>query len=95
MSPPCSTELVTDLSAAKEALDASRPTAVNLMWATGRVMEVVRAYASTEGMTAAGLVGHVLEEALALAEEDVAINTAIARHGNSIVPQGANILHHW
>jgi methylthioribose-1-phosphate isomerase len=86
---------VVDLTAAKVALDASRPTAVNLMWATGRIVEVAAAYAGAPGMTADGLRGHVLSEALALAEEDVAINTSIATHGNAIVPHKANILHHW
>ena len=64
------------------------------MWATGRVVEASAAYAAAPGMTADALRGHVLEEAQALAEEDVAINTAIARHGAALVPNGANILHH-
>ena len=92
----CSSELVNDLHAAKKALDASRPTAVNLMWATGRIVEIAIAYAAAlPDMTADALRAHVLSEALALAEEDVAINGSIAKHGNEIVPAGANILHHW
>ena len=65
------------------------------MWATARILEIVSAYAAIPNMTADALRGHVLSEALALAEEDVAINTAIATYGNVIVPKGANILHHW
>ena len=65
------------------------------MWATGRIYEIAAAYAAVPSVTAEALRGHVLAEALALAEEDVSINSAIAEHGNSIVPQGANILHHW
>lgn len=65
------------------------------MWATGRIFEIAAAYATAPGMTADTLRAHVLAEAQALAEEDVEINTAIAVHGNEIVPQGANILHHW
>lgn len=29
-----------------------------------------------------------------LAEEDIALNKRIGLHGSSVVPQGANILHH-
>lgn len=36
----------------------------------------------------------ILAEAQELAEDDVAINTSIARHGATVVTQGANILHH-
>ena len=93
--PPCySAALVADLRAAKALLDDARPTAVNLTWATGRVVDAAAAYSGAPGMTADALRAHVLEEAQALAEEDVAINTAIARHGAALVPQGANILHH-
>ena len=65
------------------------------MWATGRVIEVAEAYAHAAGMTAAALRAAVLDEAQELAEEDVRINLAIARHGLSVVPEGAEILHHW
>lgn len=42
----------------------------------------------------AALADRILHEAQALAEDDVAINGAIARHGSTVVPPGANILHH-
>lgn len=90
-----SATLVTELRAAKATLDASRPTAVNLMWATGRMQELVDAAAARAGASVASVRAAALAEALALAEEDVAINSAIARHGADVVPQGANILHHW
>lgn len=79
---------------AKAKLDASRPTAVNLMWATARVLEVVTAMGSLPGVTLPQMKDRVLSEAQALAEEDVAINTSIAKHGAVLVKQGANILHH-
>ena len=34
--------LLADLARAKETLDAARPTAVNLSWATGRILEAAR-----------------------------------------------------
>lgn len=64
------------------------------MWATGRVLETAEAAAALAGADRASVAAAVLHEALALAEEDVAINTAIAKHGAEIVPKGANILHH-
>ena len=36
----------------------------------------------------------VLQEAHALAEDDVRINRTLGRHGAEVVPQGANMLHH-
>lgn len=87
-------ELVAELREAKAYLDSSRPTAVNLEWATGRLLDIAEAYASRAGMTARGLAAAIETEALALAEEDVATNRALALHGAALVPTGANILHH-
>lgn len=64
------------------------------MWATERVVAVARELAALPGMSAAALAGHVLSEARALAEEDVDINTRLARAGAAVVPSGANMLHH-
>ena len=82
------------VEAAKARLDAARPTAVNLAWATARVAEVARAYEFRPGATAASLARAVEAEARALAEDDVAVNRALARAGAAVVPRGANILTH-
>ena len=81
----------------RKVLDAARPTAVNLTWATARVLDAATAYvtAGGAGATIPGLCAEVLRCALALAEEDVAINTAIAKYGADLVEPGSNILHHW
>ena len=86
--------LLAHLEATKVTLDASRPTAVNLMWATERILSVVRELAVLPGMAPAALAAHVLSEAKALAEEDVDIHTRLARHGAAVVPPGAHMLHH-
>jgi len=86
--------LLADVAAAKARLDSSRPTAVNLAWATGRLHGIAAAYAALPGATVAALRVAIESEAQALAEEDVAINRALAVHGAALVPQGANILHH-
>jgi methylthioribose-1-phosphate isomerase len=86
--------LIEELRAAKKYLDSSRPTAVNLEWATGRLFNIAVAYAGRAGMTVPRLAAAVEAEARALAEEDVEVNRALAKHGAALVRPGANILHH-
>jgi methylthioribose-1-phosphate isomerase len=86
--------VVEALVAAKRALDAARPTAVNLSWATQRLLELARAVAGAGGASGADVAARVLAEAQALADQDVEINLAMGRHGSQVVPHGANILHH-
>jgi methylthioribose-1-phosphate isomerase len=63
------------LARAHAALDAARPTAVNLRWALDRVRKVVAPLPPGERADAAW------QEADAIATEDVAINHAIGRYG--------------
>jgi methylthioribose-1-phosphate isomerase len=63
------------LEAAAELLLHTRPTAVNLRWAIERMVKRLRPLAPAARADAAW------EEAAAIAEEDVAINLAIGRHG--------------
>jgi methylthioribose-1-phosphate isomerase len=63
------------LARAHAALDAARPTAVNLRWALDRIRTHVTALAPDERADAAW------EEADALCAEDVVINHAIGMHG--------------
>jgi methylthioribose-1-phosphate isomerase len=67
-----------DVDAAAEKLIATRPTAANLAWGVRRALAAVDPVA----------------EATAVAEDDVAVNRSIGRHGLSIVPQDARILTH-
>jgi methylthioribose-1-phosphate isomerase len=77
--------------AAAETLIATRPTAVNLAWGALRVLEAARA-ASGSGLAAVRRAA--LEEAHAIAAEDVAANRAIGAYGAELVPAGAAILTH-
>jgi methylthioribose-1-phosphate isomerase len=93
-----SAELLADLRAAKQTLDASRPTAVNLSWATARMLEVAEA---SQGLAEAGREASVAElrslllaEAEVLADEDVEINRRMGFNGAALIPDGANLLHH-
>jgi methylthioribose-1-phosphate isomerase len=70
---------------------AARPTAVNLFWAVARVMErVERAPAGSP----AELARVVLDEAHAIAQEDIDLCRRIGENAQSLVPQGARFIHH-
>ncbi len=85
--------LLADLERARTLLDAARPTAVNLSWATARLFAVAQAQAEA-GATLPQLRASLLAEAEALADEDVEINRRMGFCGAAVVPDGANILHH-
>ena len=83
-------ELQADLHQAAAELQASRPTAVNLSWALRRVLQVVDSFAgSLDELPLA-----VLAEAQHIADEDVAINLAMARHGADLINDGDTVIHH-
>jgi methylthioribose-1-phosphate isomerase len=69
-------------------LAATRPTAVNLFWALDRMRRVY--HATPPGRVRQALV----DEALAIYHEDIAINQALGRLGAPLVPDGATILTH-
>ncbi len=75
-----------DLDEAKAVLAASRPTAVNLFWALDRM---ARKAAACGGDPAA-----LVEEAVAIHREDVAMCKAMGAHGAQVVPDHARILTH-
>jgi len=83
--------LLQDLREAKAVLDSARPTAVNLSWATTRLLRLAERLTS-------GDVDEIREALLAeaerLAEEDIAINRRMGAHGAKVIPHGARILHH-
>ncbi|MEX1019972.1 MAG: S-methyl-5-thioribose-1-phosphate isomerase [Litorilinea sp.] len=83
--------LLQDLDTARSTLDAARPTAVNLAWATRRMAKLAQQMTdeNVDDIRRA-----LLDEAEALADEDVAINRRMGHHGAEVVPDGANLLHH-
>ena len=71
------------LQEAKAALDGARPTAVNLSWATRRMLNALRPLPKGERAAAAwALAGEI-------ADEDVAVNRAIGRHGLPLIERVA------
>jgi methylthioribose-1-phosphate isomerase len=67
------------LFAAADLLAATRPTAVNLRWALDRVMAVLRQLPPERRAEAA------FRQADAIADEDVALNSAIGDHGLKVI----------
>jgi len=86
-----SAALIEQLAAAKRLLDDSRPTAVNLAWATSRMLETARAHAAED---LAALRRILLEEAHAILAEDLAMCHAIGRHGEALIPMRGHVLTH-
>lgn len=87
-----SVEFVTRFAETKRYLDSARPTAVNLEWATKRILDLCATF--QDKFTPQQLAKISLKEALDLAQQDIAINRRIGEYGNSLVKQGANIIHH-
>jgi methylthioribose-1-phosphate isomerase len=80
-----------DAERAGRTLAATRPTAVNLGWAIGRVLDAGRDHAAGDP----DKLRRVLEEeARRIADEDAAACLAMARHGQRFVRKGATILTH-
>lgn len=85
--------LLADLAQAKAVLDAARPTAVNLSWATARIMDFARNRVSARNPVSEP-VSEIIAEAQRIADEDVEINHRMGAFGAAIVPDKANILTH-
>jgi methylthioribose-1-phosphate isomerase len=83
--------LLADLRQAKTILDTQRPTAVNLVWATSRMLEQAQAFA---GEDLAALQSRLLDEAHAILAEDLAMCHAIGDHGASLIPPRGHVLTH-
>lgn len=90
--PGDSADLIAELARAKTTLDAARPTAVNLRWATDRMLAL--AHALHERTSANELVERLLSEAHAIRDEDEAMCYAIGEWGAQLLPEGANVLTH-
>jgi methylthioribose-1-phosphate isomerase len=83
--------LLNDLEAAAQVIQATRPTAVNLFWATARILRA--AHDSAQSRVEA-ITEELIGEAQRLADEDVEINRRMGAHGASVVEDGFNILTH-
>ncbi|MGH0033600.1 MAG: S-methyl-5-thioribose-1-phosphate isomerase [Myxococcota bacterium] len=85
-------ELARALEPVFDRLAATRPTAVNLFWALGRMREVLEAAPPTA--PAAELRRQLLDAALSILEDDQLRCRAIGQAGLELVPDKARILTH-
>jgi methylthioribose-1-phosphate isomerase len=74
-----------------DTLAGTRPTAVNLFWAIDRMK---RLYASLRGQPITAIRRRMIEEAVSIRVEDIAICRAIGRNGAALVPDQRTVLTH-
>jgi methylthioribose-1-phosphate isomerase len=83
-----------DLEVAAARLARTRPTAVNLFWALGRMREAAGAALAAKDASVESVRDRVVAAAQTLLDEDVAVCRAIGHAGLALVPDGARILTH-
>jgi len=85
------TDLDAQMAEICATLAATRPTAVNLFWAIDRMKRI---YAGVAGKPIAEVRRRLVEEALLVREEDIAVCRAIGHHGAALVPAQKTVLTH-
>ena len=78
-----------DMEEARRMLAATRPTAVNLVWGLNRVYA-----AASEATSAVEVRAAALNEALAMAENDISVNRTMGRNGAALFGDGDTIMTH-
>jgi len=86
-------KLLSDLARIKSELDATRPTAVNLRWATDRMHSFCAALIAKR-VNARQFVEATLDEADRVFDEHLKTNLALSTHGVAVVPPHAEIITH-
>ena len=74
-----------------EALNASRPTAVNLAWAVGEMLKTAETSAAE---SREALLEILYRKAVEIREDDIAMCTAISEYGLSLLKEGDGVLTH-
>ena len=83
-------KMLADLENAAAIIKRQRPTAVNLFWASDRVLNKARSFPGN----AQEIKVVVIEEAKKIADEDAAQNRAIGKNGAALIKDGDTILTH-
>lgn len=81
------------LRSTRETLDASRPTAVNLSWATRRMLTIAEERQAA-GADGDGIIAALHAEACAIFDGDQATCRAMGEHGAQLIKDGARLLTH-
>jgi methylthioribose-1-phosphate isomerase len=82
--------LLEELEETAKIIKSTRPTAVNLFWATDRVLDKARTFSGN----AAEMKMLVIQEANRIADEDAEANLAIGKNGSRLISDGDVILTH-
>jgi len=82
-----------EMKEAKKVMDAARPTAVNLSWASARLMSLATTLVGDE-LSLDVVKEKMVDEAKEILEDDVRVNRELGRHGAALVQKGWNLLHH-
>ncbi len=77
------------LAEAGTEIKAARPTAVNLMWAVDRMLDL-----ANSGTDTAKIKDRLLEEAISIEKQDEEINRRMGSHGIALMPDGGSVLTH-
>ena len=87
-------ELAAALEPAFERLARTRPTAVNLFWALGRMREELEAAVSASDSSPQSVRDALADAAQRILDEDVEVCRAIGAAGLELVPENARVLTH-
>jgi methylthioribose-1-phosphate isomerase len=77
-----------------QVLAATRPTAVNLFWAIGRMEELFYTLEQKPGITVDEIRAALVAEALKMYDEDIAACRAMGARGASLLPAAGGVLTH-
>ena len=83
-------DFISKLIEKSEYLKTSRPTAVNLMWAVDKQIEIIKNSKSD----ISAIVEELKQNGIKMENDDIAINKKIGDYGAEVVPKGATILTH-
>ncbi|NOR48083.1 MAG: S-methyl-5-thioribose-1-phosphate isomerase [Methanosarcinaceae archaeon] len=81
--------LIKDLEVAATTIKATRPTAVNLAWGVNRIMHAV-----SDAYDVDGIRDVTIAESMRIADEDVAINKKLGKHGAKLLDDGDTVMTH-
>jgi methylthioribose-1-phosphate isomerase len=81
--------LMEDLEKARKVLHETRPTAINLAWGLEKIMNVARSAKDVSDLKES-----VVSEAKRMAEEDIAINMRMGKHGSQLFDDNDTVMTH-
>lgn len=84
-------EFLAELKEISTIISKTRPTAVNLFWAAGRMMDLIE---ENKNIDIDSIKARLVDEAKKIYEEDIATCKRIGRVGNQLINDGAVVLTH-